>query len=133
MSTAFEAYVIDDDMLAAVQRTVRGIEVTDETLAFDMIRDVVARRGPLPGPPRDASAGCAATSSTRRWATARPRSPGRPAERVDVRERARERVRAVLRSHYPEHISPELDDRIRATFDIRLPREAMRPGNGRWS
>jgi hypothetical protein len=37
-----------------------------------------------------------------------------------------------MRSHYPDHISPELDDRIRAAFDIGLPREAMQPGHGRW-
>jgi hypothetical protein len=38
-----------------------------------------------------------------------------------------------MRSHYPEHISRDTDDRIRGAFDILLPREAMRPGNGRWS
>ena len=54
------------------------------------------------------------------------------AGRQDVRDRARERVRAVLRSHDPDHIGPGLDDRIRAGFDIQLPREAMRPGDGRW-
>jgi trimethylamine--corrinoid protein Co-methyltransferase len=51
----------------------------------------------------------------------------------DVRERARDRVRQVMRSHYPDHIGPDVDDRIRAAFDIQLPRDAMRPGNDRWS
>lgn len=37
-----------------------------------------------------------------------------------------------MRSHYPAHIGRDLDDRIRGTFDIQLPREAMRHGHGRW-
>ncbi|MCP4361943.1 MAG: methyltransferase, partial [Chloroflexi bacterium] len=41
MGTAFESYVIDNDTLGAVQRTVRGIEVNDETLSYDVIREVV--------------------------------------------------------------------------------------------
>jgi len=35
-----ESYVIDNDMLGAINRTVRGIEVNDETLAIDPIREV---------------------------------------------------------------------------------------------
>jgi trimethylamine--corrinoid protein Co-methyltransferase len=132
MATAFEAYVIDDDMLAAVQRTVRGIEVTDETLAFDMIRDVVRGDGHFLGHPETRrrmrsdfvypAVGDRATPSA--WEEAGAR---------DVRERARDRVREVMRSHYPQHVAPDVDDRIRAAFDIRLPRDAMRPGNDRWS
>jgi trimethylamine--corrinoid protein Co-methyltransferase len=131
MATAFEAYVIDDDMLAAVQRTVRGIEVTDETLAFDMIRDVVHGDGHFLGHPE-----------TRRRmrsdfvypAIGDRETPGAWEEggSMDARERARLRVRETLSTHYPDHVSMDVDDRIRGAFDILLPREAMRPGNGRW-
>ena len=131
MSTAFEAYVIDDDMLAAVQRTVRGIEVTEETLAFDMIRDVVHGAGHYLGHP--------ATLARMRGDFVYPAVGDRGSPDVweeggalDVRERARNRVREVLRTHYPQHVSPDVDDRIRGAFDILLPREAMHPGNGRW-
>ncbi len=131
LSTALEAYVIDDDMLAAVQRTVRGIEVTDETLAFDMINEVVHDEGHFLGHPE--------TRQRMRRDFVYPAVGDREAPvsweangMKDVRERARERVRAVLRTHYPEHIGPELDDRIRGAFDIGLPREAMQPGHGRW-
>ena len=40
---------------------------------------------------------------------------------TSVDERARVRVREVLGSHYPSHISPDTDARIRDRFDIRLP------------
>jgi trimethylamine--corrinoid protein Co-methyltransferase len=131
MSTALEAYVIDDDMLAAVQRTVRGIEVTEETLAFDMIRDVVHGAGHYLGHP--------ATLARMRSDFVYPAVGDRASPDVweeggalDVRDRARYRVREILGTHYPEHVGRDVDDRIRDAFDIRLPREAMRPGNGRW-
>jgi trimethylamine--corrinoid protein Co-methyltransferase len=131
MSTSFEAYVIDDDMLAAVQRTVRGIEVTDETLAFDMIRDVVHGDGQFLGHPETRRRmrsdfvypGVGDRNTPSSWEEAGAR---------DVRERARDRVREVMRSHFPEHVGRDVDDRIRASFDIGLPREAIRPDSGRW-
>jgi trimethylamine--corrinoid protein Co-methyltransferase len=132
LSTSFESYVIDDDLLAAVQRTVRGIEVTDDTLALDMIRETIADEGHFLGHPETARrmrsdfvypvVGSRETPAAWEQAGAR-----------DVRDRARERVRTVMRNHYPEHLGTETDDRLRAAFDIGLPREAMRPGNGRWS
>jgi trimethylamine--corrinoid protein Co-methyltransferase len=132
LSTALEAYVIDDDMLAAVQRTVRGIEVTEETLAVDMIDEVVHDEGHFLGHPetrrRMRRDFVYPAVGSREGPVAWEAEGGK-----DVRDRARERVRAILRSHYPDHIDPELDDRIRAAFDIRLPREAMIPGTGRWT
>jgi hypothetical protein len=35
-------------------------------------------------------------------------------------------------AHRPEHIEPATDRKIRERFDILLPEDAMRPGNGRW-
>jgi trimethylamine--corrinoid protein Co-methyltransferase len=50
----------------------------------------------------------------------------------DIRQRAAERVKSILSSHYPEYIDPAIDKKIRERFQIMLPREAMFPGNGRW-
>lgn len=38
----------------------------------------------------------------------------------------------MLSDHYPEYIDPKLDAKIREHFPIRLAREDMIPGNGRW-
>lgn len=50
----------------------------------------------------------------------------------DIRERARQRMRDVLGSHYPNYIEPAVDEALRRRFPILLPVEAMRPGSGRW-
>ena len=45
MAANFESYVIDNDILGAVQRTVRGIEVNDDTLSYGTIEEVVYGEG----------------------------------------------------------------------------------------
>ena len=49
-----------------------------------------------------------------------------------IYDRAHERVQEILSTHYPEHIDPAVDAKIRERFPIRLDPADMRPGNGRW-
>jgi trimethylamine--corrinoid protein Co-methyltransferase len=131
MGCSFEAMVIDNDMLGNVARVLRGIEVTEETLSFEVIRDVVRGPGHYLGQPQTLSRmeseflypQISNRQSQGEWEDAG--SPG-------ILEAAHTRVREILSSHYPEHIDPAIDRRIRERFDILLPESAMRPGNGRW-
>ncbi|MGQ0601582.1 MAG: trimethylamine methyltransferase family protein, partial [Anaerolineales bacterium] len=52
LCVAYEQYVIDDDINGAVMRMVRGIEVTDETLAVDVIHAVCNGEGHFLGHPQ---------------------------------------------------------------------------------
>ncbi|MEO1000428.1 MAG: trimethylamine methyltransferase family protein, partial [Pseudomonadota bacterium] len=45
LGASFEAFVLDDEMHAAIYRTLRGLEVNEETLAFDSICEVVGGEG----------------------------------------------------------------------------------------
>jgi len=127
-----ESFVIDNDMLGSVLRTVRGIEVNDETLAYEVIRDVaLGKTGHFLGNPQTIKH----MESDYYYPAMGDRSSPETWEKngaKDIRERARERVREILREHYPSHISADVDDKIRRAFNILLPREAMRPDNGRW-
>jgi len=131
MACSFEALVVDNDMLANVLRTVRGIEVTDETLSYDIIDEVVHGEGHYLRQPQ--------TLALMRSEYAYPEiaDRGTPSEweeqgSPDIRQRAGERVRSLLASHYPEYIDPAIDRKIREHFPIVLAAEDMRPGNGRW-
>lgn len=131
MGAAFESYVIDNDMLGAVQRTVRGIEVTDETLSFDVIQQVVYGEGHFLGHPQTIER----MESDYIYPEVGDRNSPEDWEEqgaTDVWSRAKARTRQILAKHYPEHIDPAIDARIRDNFNIMLPRRAMRPGNGRW-
>ncbi len=131
MAMCFEGLVIDNDMLGHVIRTVRGIEVTDETLAVEIIHHCATGPGHYLGHPQT-------LALMERDFFYPPISDRRSAEEwkeagsPDIVERARACVRATLSTHYPGHIDPATDGRIRERFDIKLPRAAMKPGNGRW-
>ena len=42
---SLENFVIDDEMLAAARQTIRGFEVSEESLSIDVIRDAVTGPG----------------------------------------------------------------------------------------
>jgi len=131
MGCSFEALVIDNDMLANVLRTVRGIEITDETLSYAIIDEVVHGEGHFLRQPQ--------TLELMRSEYAYPEisDRGTPSDweeqgSPDVRQRAGDRVQRLLADHYPEYIEPSIDRKIRERFPIVLAAEDMRPGNGRW-
>ncbi len=123
--------VIDNDMLGAVQRTVRGIEVTDETLSYDVLEATVLGPGHFLGQPQ--------TLALMEREYLYPALGDRTAPdaweeagALDARARARARAAELLAGHYPTYIEPQVDERIRQRLPIRLPREAMAAGCGRW-
>ena len=131
MGASFEAMVIDDDMLGAVNRAVRGIEVTDETLSYEVIREAVEGPGHFLGNEQT----LALMESEYLYPRIGDRRP--PAEweedgALSIVDRARVRVREILSAHYPDHVDAPADARVRERFPIHLAREDMLPGNGRW-
>jgi trimethylamine--corrinoid protein Co-methyltransferase len=131
MACSFEAMVIDDDMIGNVMRAVRGIEVTDETLSFDVIRDTVEGSGHFLDHPQTLKMmqteylypQLADRGTYNEWKDTGKR---------DAYEIAHEKVEKILAEHYPVYIDPAADARIREHFPIALKLEDMKPGNGRW-
>ncbi|MDD9875706.1 MAG: trimethylamine methyltransferase family protein, partial [Gammaproteobacteria bacterium] len=122
---SFEGATIDNDVLGAVNRSVRGIETDPDSLAVQTIIDVC-----IGGP--EHFLGHDATLSRMQRDYVYPEVGNRltPAEWQEigghpVNVPAREKTREILASHFPRHISDELDARLREEFDIRLPREQM--------
>ena len=131
MAACFESFVIDNDMMGSIQRTVRGIKVDDDTLSFETIKDVVNGEGHFLG-----HAQTMERMETDYFypAVTDRLSPKEWAElgSLDMRERAKNKTKEVLSSHYPVYIDPAIDAKIRENFDIRLLQDDMKLGNGRW-
>ncbi len=132
LGCCYESYVIDNDMLGAINRTVRGIEVTEDSLSIEAMREVC-----IGGPSHFLGHSQTLDLMQKEYIypdvgdRASPKEWGEEG-RTDVLERARKRTREILARHYPAHISDTLDAEIRAKLPIRLPRENMKPGNPRW-
>jgi len=131
MACSFEAMVIDDDMIGNVMRAVRGIEVTDESLSFEVIRDTVEGSGHFLDHPQ--------TLALMQTEYLYPQLADRGTYddwkekgKRDAYEIAHEKVAKILSDHYPVYIDPAADARIREHFPIRLEPHDMKPGNGRW-
>jgi trimethylamine--corrinoid protein Co-methyltransferase len=122
LSVAYEQYVIDDDINGSVMRMVRGMTVSDEMLSVDLIDQVCRGEGHYLSNPQ--------TLELMRTEYYYPHTADRTLRphwesngSLDMRERARERVREILATHKPQRIDPEIDQAIRNRFEILLPPE----------
>jgi trimethylamine---corrinoid protein Co-methyltransferase len=125
LGLCLESLVIDNDMLGAVNRTVRGIEVTEASLALATMKDVC-----LTGP--EHYLGHEQTLSLMQRDYVYPSvsdrlSPNEWQEqgRKTIVDRAQVKVRSILETHHPAHIGDAVDQKIRESFPVRLPRESM--------
>jgi trimethylamine---corrinoid protein Co-methyltransferase len=124
---SMEGLIIDNDVIGAVQRTIKGIDVSDESLSLETIRKVC-----LEGPGHYLGSdqtlqlmqkeyiypSVGDRSSPNAWL-----EEGRPS----VVDHAARKLASILASHYPTHIPESVDAVIRERLPIRLARAAMRP------
>ncbi|MDJ0777525.1 MAG: trimethylamine methyltransferase family protein [Gammaproteobacteria bacterium] len=120
MGCALESYVIDNDMLGSIMKTLAPIEVTEDTLALQSIDEVAHGEGHFLGRSETLERmtsdfvypQLADRRSIEEWEADGARG---------IREVAIERTREILAHHNPRHIPPDVDAELRARFDIRLP------------
>ncbi len=125
MAASFEAYVIDNDMLGAIRRSLAPVEVNQETLSPDMIAETIRAEGHFLGHPQTFGRmksdflypELADRSSIEDW-----EAEGRP----QIGSRARKVASRILDTHFPRHLDSRIDREIRSNFDIRLPRARVR-------
>ena len=117
LGASFEAFVLDDEMHAAIYRALRGIEVNDETLGFETICDTVLGEGHFLGAPQ--------TYAVMERDYVYPKLADRDAPVTwaekgaqDIWTRAREQARSILETHHPKYLSPDQDEAIRRAFPI---------------
>ena len=123
---SLESLVIDNDIIGATQRTIRGIDVNDDTLSFETIRDSC-----IGGPGHFLGADQTLRLMETDYiypAIGDRKSPNEWVEQgsTDILSRAVHKVEDILRRHHPNHIPQAVDDAIRAAYPVKLPREAMR-------
>ena len=131
MGCSLESMVLDNDLIGAVQRSLRGIEVNDETLSYEVIERTVL------GP--NHYLGAEQTLSLMQTEYLYPKLGDRSSladweyrGAPDLMALAGARVREIMGGHYPAHLDAARDAALRTRYDIRLPAELMVPGNERW-
>ena len=127
MGFCFESLLIDNDLIGQSLRCVRGIEVNDESLSLEVMRQVC-----LEGPGH--YLGHAQTLDLMQREYLYPELANRSSpkewveeERPDIVEQASKEKQRILSEYFPDHIPDALDDSLRENFPVRLPREVMKP------
>ena len=117
-----ESLLLDNDTLGTTMRYVRGIEVNEETLSFDNIRDVcTSGEGHYLGSDRTLGVmqseyiypDFSDRSSPLQWEENR---------KPVILEQAVAKRDELLASHFPKHVSDEADLEVRKRFPIKLSR-----------
>ncbi|MCF6305401.1 MAG: trimethylamine methyltransferase family protein [Rhodobacteraceae bacterium] len=121
-----ESLIIDNDILGQSLRCVRGIEVNKDTLSLDTIRDVC-----LGGPEHFLGQPQTLNLMQREYIYPEIGDRTTPKEWEELQkpkmlDKAIAKKRQILEGYFPSHISDKLDAEIRAKFDIKLPRAAMK-------
>ena len=120
-----ESMLLDNDILGAVGRVTRGIEVNADTLSFDEIERIcTSGEGHYLGSDNTLQVmqseyiypDFSDRTSPTVW-----EEQGKPV----LLKRAIERKHEILARHVPRHVSDEIDARVRAEFPIALSQEAM--------
>jgi trimethylamine--corrinoid protein Co-methyltransferase len=127
-----ESILIDNDMLGAINRNVRGIEVDDETLSLEVIRDVC-----LNGPGHYLGSDQTLSLMQREYIYPLLGNRMSPKEwneagKPEILKLATAKKKEILSTYYPDYLPGPMDAKIRANHDIKLPAEKMQLGDPRW-
>lgn len=124
LGVSFEAMTLDNEMLANIQRTIRGFEVNDDTLGYDAIVKHVMNEGHFLGGEQTMGAmlrdyyypKLANRDNPTIWAES-----GAP----DAWGTAKIKVKEILSAPREDYVSAEADAAIRERFNIYLSPEVM--------
>ena len=126
LGACYESLVLDNDSLGAAMRTVRGIEVNNDTLSVDVIADVTMD-GPNHYLGSDQTLKLMQTEyiypevcdrlSPKEW---------REQDRELALDRAEAKVKDILANHFPNPVPATIDTRIRDKLPIKLDPRNMR-------
>lgn len=118
LGVSFEAFVLDNEMLSHIHRTIRGVEVNEETLGFDAIKEAVTGEGHFLGGAHTMSAmerdyyypELADRNSPAVW-----NENGAP----DAWQTAKLKVKDLLAQPHPDYIARTTVEKIKGKWNIR--------------
>ena len=123
MGCSFESMVIDNEIGGMLLRTLKGIEISDETLAVDVIHDCAIDPGHFLGNPHTLD--YMNTEFVYPELMDRNRTDTWENEgKTDLMDRAKEKSDTILSSHYPNYFG-DMDAKVRDRFPIKLDTSAM--------
>jgi trimethylamine--corrinoid protein Co-methyltransferase len=119
LGVSFEAFLLDDEMLSHVYRMIRGIEVSESTLAFEAMRNVITGEGHFIGETQTMEA-MERDYYYPKLGDRREPTSWAESGAEDTWQRANREAREVLARHQPDYIGAALDASLRSKFNILI-------------
>ena len=119
LGLSLESYVIDNDMLGGILRSVRGVEISSESLATEVIAEVCRGEGHYLSHAQTL-ARMKADYVYPEIADRRSSGDWEADGAVDMRARAIDRTKQILAEHHPDHLDDAADHALRAHHDLIL-------------
>ncbi len=119
LGASFEAFVLDNEMLSHVYRMIRGIEVSDESLGFETMKNVITGAGHFIGETETMQAMERDYFYPRLGDRLEP-TAWTEAGASDAWQRANSEAREILGRHQPNYIGSAADAKIKNRFEILL-------------
>ena len=119
LGASFEAFIIDDEMLSHVYRMIRGVEVNEETLGFEAIREAIMGEGHFLGGNHTMNAMLKEHFYPKMADRDDPRTWQEQGAR-DMWRRANIKAKEILKEYRPSYLAPDVDRKIRDQFNILL-------------
>ena len=120
LGASFESVRIDDEMLSHVYRLIRGIEVSEETIGFEAIREAVFGEGHFLGG-QDTLAAMERDYYYPKLSNRQDPDSWMEDGKPTIFEAANTRARQILADHHPNYIDSKVDAELRRQFNILLP------------
>lgn len=119
LGASFEAFVVDNEMLSHAYRMIRGIEVSEETLGFEAMKNVITGEGHFIAEAQTLEA------MERDYYYPALSNRDEPTTWGDngaltMQQIAGHKARLLLDTHRPPYIDSATDNNIRRKFNIRL-------------
>jgi trimethylamine--corrinoid protein Co-methyltransferase len=119
LGASFEAFLLDNDMHSAIYRTLRGVEVNDETLSYEAIEHAVLGEGHFLGG-ADTLAAMERDYYYPALADRDPPITWSDGGRLDAWARARIEAKRILNEYHPDFLAPHMEAKVREHFNILL-------------
>jgi len=119
LGVSFEAFLLDNEMLSHVNRIIRGIDVTEDTLAFDAMKNVINGEGHFIGETQTMEAMERDYFYPKLGDRLEP-TAWEEAGAQDAWTVANEKVRELLSQESTNYIDQTIDGKIRSTFNIKI-------------
>ena len=119
LGVSYEAFVIDNEMLSHINRMIRGIEVTEDSMAFEAMKSVITGEGHFLGETQTMEA-MERDYYYPKFSDRLEPTAWKEAGATTIEQRAQAHVREVLKNHHPQYIDKQADQKIRSQLPIKL-------------